>query len=104
MSATSSAYIVENESAAAKGLKPGPAIPVISVADKETHKRNRSRYYEAEVHSSEATVEEEDLPSARLDKTDRDRAQSSPGRKSAISNERNTTLHIDRFNSSPRRD
>ena len=33
------------------------------------HRKKRSRYFEAEIHSSEATVESEDLPSARLERT-----------------------------------
>ena len=44
-------------------LLPGPE-PARSFRGE--HKRKRSRYYEAEIHSSEATVEEEDLPSQRL--------------------------------------
>ena len=33
------------------------------------HKRHRSQYYEGEVHSSQASIQEEDLPSARLEHT-----------------------------------
>ena len=35
---------------------------------RRSHRRKRSRYYEAEIHSSEATVESEDLPSFRLER------------------------------------
>ena len=42
------------------------AAATSAVSDRKTHKRKRSRYYEAEIHSSEADVESEDLPSYRL--------------------------------------
>ena len=54
-------------------LRPGPEPPKSSrvageSSRRSTHRRKRSRYYEAEVHSSEATVQSDDRPSARLDK------------------------------------
>ena len=45
-----SAPIVENEVAKQKGLKPGIALAVLP--RKSTHRRERSQYYEGEVHSS----------------------------------------------------
>ena len=33
------------------------------------HRKKRSQYYEAEVHSSEATVDSFELPSARLERS-----------------------------------
>ena len=49
-------------------LKPMPNMTV-NLASQAAHKRKRSRYYEAEVHSSEATIESDDLPSHRLDRS-----------------------------------
>ena len=34
--------------------------------ESKSHRRKRSQYYEAEIHSSQATIEEDDLPSKRL--------------------------------------
>ena len=48
-------------------LRPAPAP---AQTDREgtlpSHRRKRSQYYEAEIHSSEATVESDDRPSQRL--------------------------------------
>ena len=45
-------------------MKPGP--PFVP-----HHKRERSQYYEGEVHSSQASIPDDDLPSARLDASPR---------------------------------
>ena len=51
-------------------LRPGPEPPKSSRVYQSTqHRRERSQYYEAEVHSSEATVQSDDRPSARLDQS-----------------------------------
>lgn len=49
-------------------LKPGPPPKSLGT---DRHRRKRSRYSENEVHSSQATIEEEDLPSVRLEKSPR---------------------------------
>lgn len=39
------------------------------ISARRSHRRKRSQYYEAEVHSSEATVESFELPSTRLERS-----------------------------------
>ena len=48
------------------GVLAAAAAKDVPLSERKTHKRKRSRYYEAEIHSSEADVESEDLPSYRL--------------------------------------
>ena len=47
-------------------LRPGPVPPISA---RTSHRRKRSRYDEAEIHTTEMTVEEEERPSARLEKS-----------------------------------
>ena len=44
-------------------MKEQVAIPLKLVS---SHRRKRSQYYEAEIHSSEATIQSDELPSARI--------------------------------------
>lgn len=50
-------------------LRPGPEPAKSSRLFDRQHTRKRSQYLEAEVHSSEATVQSDDRPSFRLDKS-----------------------------------
>lgn len=72
------------------------AAAAVPASDRKTHKRKRSRYYEAEVHSSEADVESEDLPSFRL--TDAKDMTDVIGRKSL---DRNLPISGGKFTASP---